>query len=97
MMVPRPDNRYHTLMCRPPGVSSAWGPTEGREEEEGRRSREEDANATREDIFLIKFLDQTAERLIKARYGEGKNLSEQKTNIASQRHHPGKEGTTLLN
>lgn len=57
MRVPRPDNRYHHLMWRPPGVSSAWGPTEGREEEEGRR-REAEAKAPTKDIFVINLIDQ---------------------------------------
>jgi len=51
MRVPRPDNRYHMLMWRPPGVSSAWGPKEGREKEEEEERRGEEAKTVTEDIF----------------------------------------------
>jgi len=55
MRFSRPDNRYHILMCRPPGVSSTWGLTEGRDEEKERRV--EGPKATTRDIFLIKSIN----------------------------------------
>lgn len=66
-------------------MSSAWGPGEGREEEEGRRADERKAITL--DIFC--------RILVEAWYAEEGIHQRREINIAPQRHRSGKEGTTL--
>ncbi len=83
MRVPRPDNSYHILMCRSPGLPSTWGSTEGRDEKEERRKK--GPKATTRDIFLIKSINWDSRNLVEAWY-EGEEIHQSSgKNIASRR------------